>query len=137
MSEESESQSKYFFCRAILQNRKIIQVNQDRLGIQGRRIYKVKNNAPDKLFQMEIVLTYIHHELFIFRVFCETYAENAYGSKRVRHSYKRCRDWDQTIYDLYISSLPLCASDRRILLTRISLLLVSSQSIDFLKFVRR
>lgn len=27
--------------KAILQNRKIITVNQDRLGIQGRRIYKV------------------------------------------------------------------------------------------------
>ena len=27
--------------RAILQNKKIISVNQDRLGIQGRRIYKV------------------------------------------------------------------------------------------------
>lgn len=27
--------------KAILQNRKIIAVNQDRLGIQGRRIYKV------------------------------------------------------------------------------------------------
>ena len=28
--------------KAILQNRKIIAVNQDRLGIQGRRIYKVR-----------------------------------------------------------------------------------------------
>ena len=28
--------------KAILQNRKIITVNQDRLGIQGRRIYKVR-----------------------------------------------------------------------------------------------
>ena len=28
--------------KAILQNRKIITVNQDRLGIQGRRIYKVQ-----------------------------------------------------------------------------------------------
>ena len=27
--------------KAILQNRQIIAVNQDRLGIQGRRIYKV------------------------------------------------------------------------------------------------
>ena len=32
--------------KAILQNRKIIQVNQDILGIQGRRIYKVS----DKFF---------------------------------------------------------------------------------------
>ena len=28
--------------KAILQNRHIIAVNQDRLGIQGRRIYKVR-----------------------------------------------------------------------------------------------
>ena len=28
--------------KAILQNRHIISVNQDRLGIQGRRIYKVR-----------------------------------------------------------------------------------------------
>ena len=30
--------------KAILQNRQIIAVNQDRLGIQGRRIYKVKKS---------------------------------------------------------------------------------------------
>ena len=30
--------------RAILQNKKIISVNQDRLGIQGRRIYKVSQS---------------------------------------------------------------------------------------------
>ena len=30
--------------KAILQNRKIITVNQDRLGIQGRRIYKVTDD---------------------------------------------------------------------------------------------
>ena len=35
--------------KAILQNRKIIQVNQDILGIQGRRIYKVSDKffGPD------------------------------------------------------------------------------------------
>ena len=31
--------------RAILQNKKIISVNQDRLGIQGRRIYKVSHSV--------------------------------------------------------------------------------------------
>lgn len=31
--------------KAILQNRKIIAVNQDILGIQGRRIYKVRNST--------------------------------------------------------------------------------------------
>lgn len=31
--------------KAILQNKKIIQVNQDRLGIQGRRIYKVSRRG--------------------------------------------------------------------------------------------
>merc|ERR1712214_222768 len=41
--------------RAILQNKKIISVNQDRLGIQGRRIYKVSpTNRP--LEQLEIQL---------------------------------------------------------------------------------
>lgn len=36
--------------KAILQNRKIIAVNQDRLGIQGRRIYKVRQlQLRDKL----------------------------------------------------------------------------------------
>ena len=30
--------------KAILQNRKIITVNQDRLGIQGRRIYKATDD---------------------------------------------------------------------------------------------
>ena len=32
--------------KAILQNRHIISVNQDRLGIQGRRIYKVRYVDP-------------------------------------------------------------------------------------------
>ena len=30
--------------KAILQNRKIIEVDQDPLGIQGRRIYKVRSS---------------------------------------------------------------------------------------------
>ena len=33
--------------KAILQNRQIIAVNQDRLGIQGRRIYKVRSSLFD------------------------------------------------------------------------------------------
>jgi hypothetical protein len=33
--------------KAILQNKKIIAVNQDRLGIQGRRIYKVSLMAEN------------------------------------------------------------------------------------------
>jgi hypothetical protein len=35
--------------KAILQNRQIIAVNQDRLGIQGRRIYKVINSLVDPI----------------------------------------------------------------------------------------
>ena len=38
--------------RAILQNKKIISVNQDRLGIQGRRIYKVS--------QSNLILSSLH-----------------------------------------------------------------------------
>ena len=34
--------------KAILQNRHIIAVNQDRLGIQGRRIYKVRSDIKIK-----------------------------------------------------------------------------------------
>ena len=36
--------------KAILQNRQIIAVNQDRLGIQGRRIYKVWNVSRNFAF---------------------------------------------------------------------------------------
>ena len=35
--------------RAILQNKKIISVNQDRLGIQGRRIYKVSPSVSQSV----------------------------------------------------------------------------------------
>ena len=47
--------------KAILQNRKIITVNQDRLGIQGRRIYKVSHCL--------IACTSIY-EAFIFFILC-------------------------------------------------------------------
>lgn len=39
--------------KAILQNRKIIAVDQDVLGIQGRRIYKVRNYSYRKKLKTE------------------------------------------------------------------------------------
>ena len=39
--------------KAILQNRHIISVNQDRLGIQGRRIYKVRYSVDPYLSSTE------------------------------------------------------------------------------------
>ena len=45
--------------KAILQNRKIITVNQDRLGIQGRRIYKVEILPFSNLIHL------IEHIIFI------------------------------------------------------------------------
>ncbi len=40
--------------KAILQNRKIIAVNQDRLGIQGRRIYKVRICAMQNIDRIPV-----------------------------------------------------------------------------------
>ena len=37
--------------KAILQNRDVIAINQDPLGIQGRRVYKVKAGLQQKLEQ--------------------------------------------------------------------------------------
>ena len=41
--------------RAILQNKKIISVNQDRLGIQGRRIYKVSQPVDETFSELDCV----------------------------------------------------------------------------------
>ena len=69
--------------KAILQNRQIIAVNQDRLGIQGRRIYKVWNVSRNFAFVCQqnllfSVATCTHFEIrpwmsqswILFRIFC-------------------------------------------------------------------
>ena len=50
--------------KAILQNRHIIAVNQDRLGIQGRRIYKVRKCLINLIKWFIVTLIYFRTKIY-------------------------------------------------------------------------
>lgn len=58
--------------KAILQNKKIIAVDQDPLGIQGRRIYKVSNLfiRAEILYMNEYIRKYNKTNFFFLFFFC-------------------------------------------------------------------